>query len=489
MFRSLLSPSAIMASLLLAWFGLAPGVGKAEPVAQILSQAQADYEDRAAQIAAITTPQDMRLRAGHAAAPGPHSGQPTAEFDLIDLRFVLIEMARTSGSNEQLSVLRAQPDGRLKALSVRKGAADLAAVISAAEEMGFYGADGLTIPLIIQANAHLTIAGPLLLDRANGAFVINFGRTQIIGGSITGTGGENPNISEFRPFFTTLGTGSFDIRDAVIQSLGYGSAPAFSGFAAIEAGLYRPQAQSSIQNTLLRDVMSTQFDGLRAPSISGSVFDQSGGNALELRQTQNAQIADNLFINSGGDALRITHGATGTQISGVDIYQARLNGIRINISSHATQLDDVTIWKAGKIGLAVDRSDCIAIRRLSVLHPGQKGVSLQRTRASVLTDSRVLGSRNVGVFVADQPFGTVLTLARNRIAANRVGISTAAPAEIRMDANDFTEQFPRFLKGDLSGSTATLTADLTGSNPLILQAGGTDPALASPMTCTRTEES
>jgi hypothetical protein len=70
-----------------------------------------------------------------------------------------------------------------------------------------------------------------------------------------------------------------------------------------------------------------------------------------------------------------------------------------------------------------------------------------------------------------------------------VGISTAAPAEIHLDANDFSQQFPRFLKGDLSGSIAALTANLTGSAPLVLQAGGTDPNLVPPITCTQAEES
>lgn len=490
MSRDLRSSSAFRASLLLASACLAPSGILAEPVEQILSQARADYEDHAIQVAGIVSPEQMLARAGHAlAAPPPQAAAPSAEFDLIDLRFILIEMARATGTNDQLSVLRAQPQGRLKALSIQKGDADLSTVIKTATDMGFYGADGLTIPLVIQAGARLTIADTLMLDRASGAFLINFGRMEVIGGSIIGAGTENANIPEFRPFFTTLGTGSFDVRGAVIQSLGFGSAPAFSGFAAIEAGLYRPEEVSSIQDTLLRDVMSTQFDGLQSPKIVGSIFDHSSGNALELRQTQNAQVSQNLFINSGGDALRITHGSVGTRVNDIEIYEAGLNGIRVNISSHATRLNDVTIWNAAKIGLSVDRSDCVAISHVSVLFPGQKGVSLRRTRATQLTDSSVLGSRNAGLFVAEQPDGTVLTLARNRIAGNRVGISTAAPAEIHLDANDFSQQFPRFLKGDLSGSIATLTANLTGSAPLVLQAGGTDPNLVPPITCTQAEES
>ena len=113
MSRDLRSSSAFRASLLMASACLAPSGILAEPVEQILSQARADYEDHAIHVAGIVSPEQMLARAGHAlTTPLPQAAAPSAEFDLIDLRFILIEMARATGTNDQLSVLRAQPQGR-----------------------------------------------------------------------------------------------------------------------------------------------------------------------------------------------------------------------------------------------------------------------------------------------------------------------------------------------------------------------------------------
>ena len=483
---------AIGASFLAVLIGTSLAAGqRADPIEKILSDARTAYDTHVEQAEALVSPDDMlnRAKLGLADVSDKTIGQ-TATIELVDLRFVLVEMARASGANDQLTVLRAQPDARLKALSVRGGTASLAAVLTKAKTLGFIGENGVTVPVVVQSDGKLIIYGnDLKLDRQSGAFLANLGRLEVLGGSIKGQGGENPNASEFRPFVLTTGTGSLSVRGAVFEALGFGTAPAFSGFAVIEAGLYRPTLPSSMSDVLLRDVNTTFVQGSKAFSLTDSIFQNSSGAALELRGTQDALVARNLFLDAGGDALRVSQNARGTMIKNTEIYGAALNGITVNIASHQTRIDTVKIWNAAKAAISIEQSDCVSITHARALRAGQKGISLRTTRGTKLANNDILAARGAGLFVAEQPDGTILTLSNNRIAGNRDGLSTAAPAEIHLMKNDFSQQFPRFMKGDLSSSTTALIADLKGAAPMTLKAGGTNAAFVPPLTCTLETES
>ncbi|CUH80074.1 right-handed parallel beta-helix repeat-containing protein [Tropicibacter naphthalenivorans] len=463
---------------------LLAGVAQGDPVETVMAELAVMQQALADEVTRLDTPRQLPVRGDirpHAVSASP---QP-ATLDVMDLRIALVRLARVVGANDQLSVLLAQPQDRVQVLAVRGGRVDLDTLLARAQALGHLGPDGLGLPVVVEPDAQLVIGGGTLpLDRAQGAFVVNFGQLEVIGGTIAGQGRAPARVPQFRPFVVTAGTGTMVLRGAKLRALGFGRSPAFAGVSVIEGGLYRPDAPVVIDGALFSDVQSLSLVRAHSPLVADVVFAGAAGNALELVGTTGAHVSGARFLRIGGDAIRIEKGAQATWLRDIEIYQTGGSGIRLRQASHGTRIEDTLIWQPAKEALAADRSDCLQVSGLRAVGAGQKGVSLRRTRASALRDSAILASGSAGIMVADQPVGTVLALSGNRIAGNKVGLTTAAPAELHLAQNDFSQQFPRFLQGDVQGDTGRLIADLTGTKPLVMLAGGARdtylPALSCP---------
>lgn len=464
--------------------GLLAGTAHSDPVEAVIAQTGLKHLQLSTEVAALDAPKSLMARLDEQPQPIDVFSQE-ADLSVTDLRIVLVQLARVMGGNDQLSVLLAQPQGRMDALSIDAGGMDLETLLTRADALGHLGPNGLTIPVVISGDAQLRIEGQVLpLDRANGAFLANFGRLDLRGGGIEGQGDVNPTVGEFRPFIVTAGTGSMGLHGGTLRHLGYGRTSAFSGVAGIEGGLYRPTRHSVVNGMLLQDVQGVSFVRARTPVVRNSIFADVTGHALELRGTTAAVVADTRFINIAEDAIRIDKGAVATRITEVEIFDVGGNGIRLLAASDATHVEDALIWDAAKSAYSADRSDCLLLRDVQAVQSGEKGVSIRRSRNSRIERSAFLASGSSGLFIADQPTGSVTRLFDNRFAGNKVGLTTASPAELRLEGNNFSDQFPRFLKGDLQADTQRLIADLTGAEPLVMLAGGVEDTFLPELSCT-----
>lgn len=479
---------ALMAGLLAPcmWGGLAAS----EPLAveEILDRAAVDY-------AALRQEVDAQPAFVSASPVDPSRDVATdATLELIDLRLVMIQIAQVTGANGQLQVLRAQPEGRLKALSLRGGAMGLDTLLTRAGQLapGAVNERKLSLPLAIQRDAELTLTDEeaLWLDRAGGAFMVNFGRFETRGGVVLGTDDTNEGSAEFRPFLVTAGAGVFDAQETLFEGLGFGRNPAFAGVAVVSGGLYRAGEPSRLLSAQLRNVGSAHFGGVEAPEITDTLFADMRGTALDLRATRAARVSRNRFVDiAEGDAIELRDNATGTLIVGNQVFRAGKNGLHVLGASHGTLMRDNLVWQAGDSALSVDHADCALVYGLAALASGRRGVSLKLTRGSEMQDSIVVGSGSAGLFVGGQPSDTELRLSANRLAGNRIGLMTAGPGTLQLSGNDFSQQFPRFLKGDLQNEVTRLIGDLHGDSPMTLTAGGGADEYLPPLDCPTQSES
>ncbi|MCT4372638.1 right-handed parallel beta-helix repeat-containing protein [Yangia mangrovi] len=480
-----------VAALLLALCILLTGPAAAQEVpGDEAERIEARYMGLRAQLSDLQDPRDLHSRLGVDLSPSP--GGPQAKVELFDLRLALAQMALVVGTNDQLTVLRAQPQGRLVAISLREGSIDADRLLSEARRLDPAAVveGAMAYPVLVQQGATLRIedGAVLALDRGAGAFVVNLGRLELAAGGIVARGAVNASAHEFAPFVVTAGTGVLQAEAALFSGLGFGRTPSFSGLAVIVSGLYRPSEPSVLRASLLRDLNAVRFVMTKDSAISDNIFVDARSTALELRGTSGARLSGNLFVDGAGDAIRLSDGARATRLERTEIYRPALNGIRLRGASNGTLVRDTLVWQAGKSALSVSRSDCTSVEGLRAIASGQKGLALRQARASRITGSTIAGSGSSGLYVTQQPEGTVLDLEGNRFSANRVGIDTAAPARLVLSANDFSDQFPRFLDGDVQDGSAALMADLSGRQPLVLAAGGTDARFLPPPDCAASDE-
>ncbi len=496
----------LIAQLVLVVLLLWPGLLRAGPVEEALTGIPQSYD--AARQSVETWPDGVVENANLLSdVPQPRSqqgedrvlGEPS--LAMLDTRIILVQLVQNTGANEHLKLLQAQ---RVTSQSSNGGGTQFQAV---GLMSGDWTLDGLKIalsetapdaltgtllhmPLFIQHGARLSLkAGETIrLDRESGAFIANFGELHLRDARIAATADKNPQVEEFSPFVVTSGMGQFFALRSRFEGLGFGKNPSLSGVSIGSRGLYRFDEPVSIVGSVFQDVMSVTLMNVSAPVIRGNMFADLRSTGLELRSVQGARVERNVFLDVAGDAIRLSNQTSKAFLDSNQIYQVGGHGILVRGESDAATIRHTNVWRTGGSAVSIHRSDCVRVQALLALETKQKAVSFRSARAAVLEDSQLIASRGSGVHVADVPMGVVTVLNDNLFAGNRVGISTASPSVIHLSGNNFADQFPRFLKGDIAHETFRVAGDLTGLTAVNLAASGLEDLFLPPITCTHDEE-
>ncbi|MEM6323801.1 MAG: NosD domain-containing protein [Pseudomonadota bacterium] len=410
---------------------------------------------------------------------------PSGAVSEMDIRIVLAQLARSAGANGQLSVLRAQPSVSAQALVIKNGALSLEAVRAAYPDA--VGPHGFTQPIVIWPGARLEMrAGDVLrLSRPDGAFLANFGALLIEGGTIESAGAANTGAPEFAPFIVTSGAGFALIRGAHLRGLGFGLSPAFSGLAFVKGGLYPSDAPSLIVDSLIEDIGGVTFRGSEEARLVGNIIAAPRRHGVELRATSRVTLQDNLILDAGRNAIRLTNRANASLIMSNRLFNARSTAIHIETLSHEARVVDNLIWGTRGNALTMHRADCADVAGNTFLHNRGKGVSLRAVQGATVTGNAFYTNTSAAIFLADQPGGVPTRIAGNIFAGNLAGLSAASGAKLLLIGNDFTEQFPRFFDGDLTIASPAILKDLTGTTALTLDAGDRPGSALPPVTCER----
>jgi poly(beta-D-mannuronate) C5 epimerase len=415
---------------------------------------------------------------------------PQGHMQLVDLRVALIQFALFAGSNDQLSVVRAQSALAPKVIAIQGGAVDLDELMVWISEQNdpelYFGDNMFRVPIVVFSGAEFKLSRgeALRLSRFDGAFLANFGTLTIAGAKVAAVGEENPTVPDFAPFFTTVGTGMVQISDAEIEGLGFGETALFSGVAVLNRGLYAPIGRSFLVGSVLRENGTVTFYGTRDASIQGNIFSDSRRGALVLRAATKSEVVGNIFLDTAaGSSLRATDGTTESQLVSNVVLNGDGTGIVIDRGSHQTALKDNLIWRNERNGVLISRSDCVAIARNSILNNKKKGLEMRSSRGSQIRANDFMGNRSAGLFIGDQSEGTHTPIEGNVFVGNRTGLEAASAHKIVLNQNDFSNQFPRFLAGDMAAQSQKIVSDLRGQHSIELVAGGVEMFNQAPLTC------
>ncbi len=405
---------------------------------------------------------------------------PEADVSMMDIRIALAQLAQSAGANGQLLVLQAQAANPAEAVVIKNGALGLGALMAAMGE----AAEGSVVqrPIVIWPGARLEIGAgdTLALSRTHGAFLLNFGTLVIRGGAVEPAGEANPRVPDFAPFVVTAGAGHALIDGARLTDLGFGVAPAFSGLAFVKGGLYPADGPTILANSVLENLLSVTLRGSEAVLVTGNTVIAPRRHGLELRNTTRIKLEANVIRDAAGNAIRLTNRAMGTEILLNRLYKSGATAIHVETLSHGASIEGNEVWATDGSAIALHRADCARVADNVLIKNRGKGLSLRTVRGAEILTNTFLGNTSAAIFLADQPQGTETRIGGNWFEGNLAGLSSATGDTLLLSANDFTEQFPRFLDGDLTFATPAILGDLTGEAPITLDAGSRPGGAALP---------
>ena len=385
--------------------------------------------------------------------------QTTATVEEANLQFALVQLSMLAGTNDQLSLIKAQPDQDApKALVMRTGELTLEQLGKAVEAAGIEGLsrapDGkgwiLTRPLVVWQDAALRLmpGEELTMSTERGAFLLSFGRLAMKGATLAGDAKVSARAPSFRPFVMVVGQGSLFADGASFAHLGFNSGSSFGGVVVANSGLFKPEFAPVIVNSRFNDIRMLRFERASDLYIAGNSF---AGSSLIFKGGTKLTVQRNILTDSKSTAaIVISDQAKDVALLGNMISGASGMGILVDGLSRRVSVDRNIIDSTEGVGLNIRRSACIAVDGNLVTRADSAAMRLSASGWAWVTNNAVLLNRSAGVEIQDQSTGTRLWLTGNRLAANKVGMVGAGLGDILMVWNDLADQLPRQFGGEFS---------------------------------------
>lgn len=422
-------------------------------------------------------------------APAPVTGQA------MDMRLGMTILTQSFGPKENKTVLDAQGETGRQALTILSGVATLADIrrLLHATHLQFPQENGvltLDVPLIIWKGAqlHLLPGETLALNRTTGALILNFGHITVDGATITAVGEPNPHNERFRPFIATSGGGSAHLDQAQISGLGFGRSPKFSGFSLVHNPLFPVQYPTRIIDSLFYDIVGVAISGASDVTIQSNIFHNMRGSAVSTAQSRHVRVISNLFTGtSQTNAIRIEQGSGHAIVAGNVILNGERAGIVIRHNSHHALVTRNIVWSRNGGGIVLSHSTCSRVVSNLVMDNGQKGIEVRSSKDSTIKGNLVMANHSAGIWISAQADAAQTFVSANILSGNGSGIAAATGASIILKDNDFTEQFPQFLSGDLALQSRHIAQNITGQEQIILTAAGRKQNIKLHTVCPQSE--
>jgi parallel beta-helix repeat protein len=381
-----------------------------------------------------------------------------------NFRLMLASLSQTYTGRNAMAVVNAQGPRGAVALSVRSGTVTLADLHTYAAASGIaQRADGaLSIPIVIwpEATLRLSAGEHLSLARDAGAFVLSMGALDINGATIEGVGPKNPHTPSF------------------------GQTAKFSGLSVAGNLLTQNKGKVVIRNSLFDEIKRVSVAGTTRAEISGNTFTNPTDTTLHLINAANAVIENNLFFHgSHTNALRLEAGSINAKISKNIFLSGQRVAMVISGRSDHAQVRDNIVWKRQGAGVKLLQTRCALVQNNVILDNLQKGVEVRKSDGTVVSGNLIAGNRNAGIWVSSQGREAQTSLDANVLVANGSGLSAATGAEIFLTGNNFAQQLPKLLDGDISRLSRELVVDLKGETPLRFNGGSAEQQQTSTALC------
>jgi hypothetical protein len=408
--------------------------------------------------------------------PAPNvSAAKAATVELSDMRVALTQLAIQAGTNDHLTLVRAQAKAsNAMALYVREGSIDLntlADVVSTAAPgtmVRIPGGYRMMRPLVVWSDSTLVLeSGQILeLDTASGAFLLSFGSVDIVGATLRATPAPNPLQPTYRPFLLSLGEAEFSARDSVFEGLGFGRGTLFGGVAVANRGLFQPKRPPVVLRSTFVDTQALQFDGTTGATVRGNRFLGVAAGGLVISGGKNASVTGNSFERSiSGAALRITRQASDILVSGNILIDSLDTAILVDGQSRNITLSDNLIDRANGAGVALRQSTCAILSGNLISRGGGTGLRMNEAGPTKIDGNTLVMNAAAGVQMDGHLPGGITTLTDNLFSANRFGLSGTDAGRIDLQGNTFSGQLPRLFGGEFGMHLPAFLEQQTSQSP------------------------
>lgn len=428
-------------------------------------------------IGGLDIPELAGLEVPAAAQPAP--GAPV-DMGWVDKRHSLAAMAQIYGGQDNRDVMEAGRANDTEALEIRSGVVTLNQLRErlTARHLGRdieTGADILRVPLVIGRDATLRLAQDelLLLGQREGAFIVNFGRLEVFGAEISADRAHDETAEDFSPFIATVGSGTVRLSGATFRRLGFGYTAKFAGFSILAHPTMLPDGRNLIENSRFDDLVTVALVGARHVEVRGNRFFDMRRNPLLVSRSPDAVVEANLFSgDTPTNAVRVANGSVGSRIERNIVLEGARAGLLVSSGSDNVTVARNLVWRRNGGGIKLFEVTCGRVELNLILDDRQKGIEVRSSRDALLRHNRIIGNHNAGVWVSANTPDTQTYVLGNLLRENGSGISAASGGSIALSGNDLSNQFPRFLDGDITHQFRAVIQDLHGKTPIFMDSGG-----------------
>jgi len=399
-----------------------------------------------------------------------------AQVTTNNFRLMLATLAQNYSGANNLSVVTAQGARGPIGLSVKSGTVTLDDLKRVSSHHGYPPRpDGsMTMPIVIWPDATLRLdAGDRLgLARDTGAFVLSLGRIEVTDAVIETTGPENPHEKHYSPFVTIASGGSLQIEGATVRGLGFGRTLKFAGLTVAGNPLMPQQQDVVIRNTLFSDTGTLTIAGAPHAVVDGNTFEDARNNALNVVGSPYAKIRGNLFRGkSPTNAIRVDVGSDYAAVSDNVILKGERLAVLVQSGANNVYVQNNLIWRRDGGGIKFYNSRCGNISDNILVDLAQKGIEVRKSNGIVVRENLIAGGRSAAIWVSAQAKNAQTVVQGNLFERNAAGLSAATGADIWTAGNNFRQQLPKLLGGDIAALTHAISRDLEGARTLQLTNG------------------
>jgi parallel beta-helix repeat protein len=396
--------------------------------------------------------------AASAKKSAPDTDMPRAKLGKVPVGLALASLNSVSaGPVTSLSKLGSS----YPVLVIREGRLTLRQLVEDAEaqfpDSFEASADGAVAdwPILIWSDAQLLLESGdrLVLSGGKGSFILNTGLLRMEGASVSIGAGAPAALPEFRPFIATVFAGAVQAHDSEFTGLGFAGAPGAAGLAFAGAPMSLKLERTTLSGNAFRDTGGVAIRQSSELEVSGNRFVASRFSSLRLIDVTDARISENVLVDSEGPiAIEVGGQSRDVVVSHNIVLSGRGFGIRVSDGAYAVRVSDNVASGLSEDGIAIERAACVDIQRNIAMGNGANGVSVRRSGEISLTGNRLFRNARAGVFLRAQAEAAVTVLDGNIFAENGSGVRGQASSRIKMGGNDFSDQLPIIVSGDLSGS-------------------------------------
>lgn len=397
--------------------------------------------------------------ADHPAIVPPRADtKPT--FSLVSIDLVLSQLALQTGANYHVALRQAQTGAEPQVLVLESGTATLAQlydIVAASDKTGLLSRDGSTItshvPLAIWKGATLVIdkGETLALDRSGGAFLMSAGLLIGRDGTIAGSGKPNARSADFEPFVVMALSGAGQFDGTHFADLGFAGHTPMTGLTFVQGGLYAVDQNSFVRNSRFDYTGSLALLGASDVQVENNIFSASAGPAIIVDGGKGARVTHNLIAaTKGGHGIKLTSQATNATVSDNVIVGGTLNGIYADDGVHDLTLARNLIAGNAKSGVNLASVACVKMSGNALVANHGVGISVTGSAQVRLEANALQDNDGAGVSISRQHHSSEVALIANRLAGNKIGVTSNIAARLVFDGNDFSGQTPRLLAGELS---------------------------------------